>query len=114
VEESVKGLYGLYAGVKNVVFGPNYYSITDLMCDDMDFRGTDQSRRQLNSLSFSETNKYFSNVWTDLYAVVNNANLIIKKVPEAKVMKDTDPRSINIIVAEAKFIRAWAYFTLIQ
>ena len=114
IEESVKGLYGLYAGVKKVVFGPNYYSITDIMCDDMDFRGTDQSRRQLSALSFSETNKYFASVWSDLYAVVNNANLIIKKVPEAEAMTVTSKLDRDIIVAEAKFIRAWAYFTLIQ
>lgn len=59
------------------------------MCDDLDFNSTDQARRALNNLTFDNRNKYFSNVWTKLYNVIGNANLVIDKVSKMK------PKTVN-------------------
>lgn len=113
-EEAVKGLYGVYAAVRATVFGPDYVSITDLMCDDLDFNSTDQARRALNNLTFDNRNKYFSNVWTKLYNVIGNANLVIDKVSKMKPKTVNSEQNIKMIIAEAKFMRAWAYYQLVQ
>ncbi len=112
--EAAKALYGTYAAVKDVVFGTDFVSVTDAMCDDMDFAGTDQARRQLTSLYFDTRNKYFVNVWGKLWTVINNANLIIDNVPNMETPTQTSKDNQKMIVAEAKFLRAWAYFMLVQ
>jgi starch-binding outer membrane protein, SusD/RagB family len=113
-EEAVKGLYGLYASVRTTVFGPDYVAVTDLMCDDIDFTNTDQARRTLNNLTFDIQNKYFSSIWTKLYDVVGTANVIIDKVGKMPTPTATSVQNQKMIIGEAKFIRAWAYYQLVQ
>ncbi|MCL2649639.1 MAG: RagB/SusD family nutrient uptake outer membrane protein [Candidatus Azobacteroides sp.] len=112
--EAAKALYGTYAAVKDVVFGTDFVSVTDLMCDDMDFVGTDQARRQLNGLNFDTRNKYFVNVWAKLWVVVNNANLLIDNVSKMDTLTQTSKDNKKIIIAEAKVLRAWSYLMLVQ
>ena len=113
-EEAVKGLYGLYSSVRDLVFGIDLTSVTDLMSDDMDFVNTDVSRRTLNSLTFDTRNKYFYNVWIKLYDVVGNANVVIDKVSQLGQQDDKYKNTSEQIIGEAKFIRAWAYMHLVQ
>lgn len=113
-EEAVKGLYGLYAAVRTTVFGPDYVAVTDLMCDDIDFTNTDQARRTLNNLTFDTRNKYFTSIWTKLYDVVGSANVIIDKVGKMQTPTATSVQNQKMIIGEAKFIRAWAYYQLVQ
>lgn len=113
-EQAVKGLYGLYASVRSTVFGPDYVAVTDLMCDDIDFTNTDQARRTLNNLTFDTRNKYFSSIWTKLYDVVGTANVVIDKVGKMQTPTATSVQNQKMIIAEAKFMRAWAYYQLVQ
>jgi len=47
--------------------------------------------------------------WTSLYKIISSANLILANVGNI----DNDPNK-NRIEGEAKFLRAWAYFDLVQ
>ena len=113
-EQAAKALYGTYASVKGTVFGSDFVSITDVMSDDMLFQGTDQARRSLTTLFFDTRNKYFVNMWSSFYDVIQNANLLIDKIPRMQVTSDKSKKNQEIMLAEAKFIRAWAYFNLVQ
>lgn len=113
-EEAVKGLYGLYAAVRTSVFGREYISITDLMSDDMDFRSTDQARRSLNNFTYDNRNRYFSTAWANFYNVIGTANLLIDKTEQMERPTISTEQNANMIIAEAKFIRAWAYYQLVQ
>ena len=113
-EEAVKGLYGLYAAVRSVVFGREYISMTDLMSDDMDFRSTDQARRSLNNYTFDSRNRYFSNSWASFYNVIGTSNLLIDRTERMDRPTLSAEQNANMIIAEAKFIRAWAYYQLVQ
>lgn len=114
-EQAVKGLYGLYSAVRDVVFGIDLTSITDLMADDMEFLNTDVQRRTLNNLTYDKRNKYFYNVWVNLYKVIGNANVVIDKSTQ---LTESEPakyaNDCAQIIGEAKFIRAWAYMHLLQ
>lgn len=112
--QAAKALYGLYGSVKSTVFGTDFLSITDAMVDDMIFNGTDQSRRSLTTLYFDTRNKYFVNVWSSFYDVIQNANLLIDKIPRMELTSDKSAKNQEIMLSEAKFIRAWAYFNLVQ
>lgn len=110
-EEAVKFLYGGYSAVKNTVFGFSLLAVTDLMTDDMDFASSDVSRKGLCFLSFDPKNKYLKEVWGNFYTVIEQTNILLDKIENNPSILTT---SGNSIIAEARFIRGWAYFNLVQ
>ncbi|MBN8859163.1 MAG: RagB/SusD family nutrient uptake outer membrane protein [Sphingobacteriales bacterium] len=57
---------------------------------------------------------FFYNVralWSNHYAIVKDANFIIKKIENATILTDAQKNSYT---AEARFLRAYAYFQLVQ
>ncbi|GGA82063.1 RagB/SusD family nutrient uptake outer membrane protein [Puia dinghuensis] len=63
----------------------------------------------LTQPSPSPSNAVMTSVWTGTYEMINRANLVISKAPGVK----DDPASAAVIVGEAEFLRAWAYFELV-
>lgn len=63
----------------------------------------------LTQPSPSPSNSVMTSVWTGTYAMINRANLVIQKGPAVK----DDPASAAVIVGEAEFLRAWAYYELV-
>ncbi len=55
-------------------------------------------------------NPQFNQTWGDFYQMINRANEVIDAAP--KLSKDTTV--INPLIAEAKFLRGWSYFVLVQ
>ena len=56
------------------------------------------------------SNSVMSSVWAGAYQMINRANLVISKAPDVK----DDPAARDVIVGEAEFLRAWAYFELVS
>lgn len=57
---------------------------------------------------------FFYNVrdqWTNHYSIIKDANFMIKKLSEATVLSDAQK---NVLAGEARFLRAYAYFQLVQ
>lgn len=57
---------------------------------------------------------FFYNVrdlWSNHYAIVKDANFILKKIEESVILSDAQKNSFS---AEARFLRAYAYFQLVQ
>lgn len=48
--------------------------------------------------------------WSKIYALINDANLILKNVP----LIDFDENQKNDVLAQAYFMRAWAYFLAVR
>jgi len=63
----------------------------------------------LKQPSPAPSNSVMSSVWSGTYQMISRANLVISKGPGVK----DDPAARDIIVGEAKFLRAWAYFELV-
>jgi hypothetical protein len=63
----------------------------------------------LKQPSPAPSNSVMSSVWSGTYQMINRANLVIAKAPDVK----DDPAARDIIVGEAEFLRAWAYFELV-
>lgn len=54
------------------------------------------------------SNSVLTSVWTGAYQMINRANTILLKAPDI-----TDNTALrDVLVGEAKFLRAWAYFEL--
>ncbi len=64
----------------------------------------------LKQPSPSPSNAVMTSVWNGTYQMINRANLVITKAPGV-----TDNVALrDIVVGEAKFLRAWAYFELVS
>jgi hypothetical protein len=64
----------------------------------------------LTQPSPSASNAVMTSVWNGTYQMINRVNLVIAKAPGVK----DDPAARDIIVGEAEFLRAWAYFELVS
>ena len=60
--------------------------------------------------TFTETNGTIQNVWERMYRGINRANLVIANVPAIQM----DENLKNRLVGEARFLRAYFYFTLVR
>lgn len=63
----------------------------------------------LKQPSPAPSNAVMTSVWTGCYQMINRVNLVIAKAPGVK----DDPAAASVIVGEAEFLRAWAYFELV-
>ena len=63
----------------------------------------------LKQPSPSPSNAVMTNVWTGVYQMINRANLVISVGPAVK----DDPATRDVVIGEAEFLRAWAYFELV-
>jgi hypothetical protein len=64
----------------------------------------------LKQPSPSPSNSVMTSVWNGVYQMINRANLVISKAPGVT----DNPGARDVIVGEAEFLRAWAYFELVS
>ena len=69
-----------------------------------------QDAATIDNFSFSTTNSHLSNEWGNFYEGITNCNLVLANVPSINM--DTALRSR--ILGEARFLRAWYYFMLVN
>lgn len=79
------------------------------MCTDL-ADGTDPFADISRGTSFASTNTAVQNHWQYLYELVHRSNTVIRNVSAMHI----DPAVIDPIVGEAKFLRALAYFRLLN
>ena len=59
----------------------------------------------------ASTSEYINNVWSAAYTAINASNKLISKLNETNVIPNTD---VKLYIAEAKFVRALSYLSLVQ
>ena len=69
-----------------------------------------QDAATIDNFSFTTTNSHLTNEWGNFYAGITNCNLVLANVPS--ISMDTALRSR--ILGEARFLRAWYYFMLVN
>lgn len=62
-------------------------------------------------LTFDNLNGDLLNTWSNFYTAINNANTVLEKVPGAPLAADVIKKRV---VAEARFLRAFAYYNLVR
>jgi len=110
VETAIFGAYGWIATER--LYGRQYVSALMLRSDmaDIGDRGTPAERQQVNDFSMDDNNNMVNQFWPGWYQVISAANAAIAGgerlgLPEAE---------INPLIAEARFVRAFSYFNLVQ
>lgn len=105
------GLY--FAGL----FCRDYYFIFDLLGNDaVKTANMEGDVIDFASYTFTATNGTIGLYWHSLYRIIMRANLTVDKGEEFLTnggKSESDIQLVNRSVAEAKFLKAWAYFELV-
>lgn len=108
-DEVTEALYGIYDKVQSENL-PTFMFKT-LLSDEAfaggGGRGDNFWGEELNEFTFGSSNEILKTMFTKYYQIIYTSNLLISKVPDP----DTDVK--KIAVAEAKTLRAYAYFELV-
>ncbi|MDE6624481.1 MAG: RagB/SusD family nutrient uptake outer membrane protein [Alistipes sp.] len=106
-EHARQAAVGLYAAMKAPwCFGMEF---TFDMCTDL-ADGTSPWADVSRGTSFASNSSGVQNHWQYLYELVHRCNTVIRKVAEMPV----DPTTIDRVTGEAKFLRAMAYFRMLN
>src|SRR6476646_5393811 len=99
--QPLRSFWALERGATMTVFGTDEYQ-----------KGADGSYKFFNDYTSQRTGDVdmIRNTWTDFYLGINPANIVIDAAKTANVPDATK----NLRVAEAKFLRALYFFTLVR
>ncbi|HUR32018.1 MAG TPA: RagB/SusD family nutrient uptake outer membrane protein [Saprospiraceae bacterium] len=90
-----------------------WIAITDIISDDAD-KGSNENDapylKEIDEFTFDATNAIFQQAWQGTYHAIFRANLAIINIPGISM----DPVLRDRLVGEAKFLRAYSYFRLVQ
>ena len=107
-DEATQALYAIYDEMQN--FNLDYFELKNILSDDAQagggVRGGNSEGDQLNEFTISTSNSIVENVYEVLYRMIYCANLVLENVDD-----DTDAKLL--CKAEAKALRAFAYFELV-
>lgn len=111
----LEGVNAIYAALQGPdLFAREYYYLHDLRSDECASGGgqLELARQQVLGGNLDANNSINLAVWRGLYRVIFRANLVISKAPGALTNITTAQR--KQYVAEAQFLRGWAYFELVS
>lgn len=110
VETAIFGAYGWIATER--LYGRQFVSALMLRSDmeDIGDRGTPAERQQVNDFNMDDNNNMVNQFWPMWYQVISAANAAIAGAEALKLPEAT----MNPLIAEARFIRAFSYFHLVQ
>ena len=107
----------------NAVYDPlnnaNMYSqvmwiLQDQATDDAEWGGgrqtANQPKNDLDKYTFTPATSTFQSLWSTVYQGINRANSVVTRVPAISMDETLKAR----LVAEAKFMRGFYYFTLVR
>ncbi|WP_115868056.1 RagB/SusD family nutrient uptake outer membrane protein [Marinoscillum furvescens] len=113
--EALQGLYAAYSGFQsNDFWAREFWWLPDMLSDETKTAGAnlEAHRAALLNYNIDATNPLFSAVFKGVYRVIHRANLVINTLP-GRANPELSQESIDLIVAEAKFLRAYCYFELV-
>lgn len=102
-------IIGAYEAVARL--GQNYVLMAEIPTKNVRGNALNRQFEQMNNLLFLDDNGFYNNLWRENYLLVSRVNVIISKVPG---IEDLSLENKNRILAEARFLRAFAYFNLVR
>jgi starch-binding outer membrane protein, SusD/RagB family len=110
VETAIFGAYGWIASER--LWGRQFVTAIMLRSDMVDIgdRGTPAERQQVNDFNMDDGNGMVRQFWPYWYQVISASNAAIAGA-ESLALADEE---INPLIAEARFVRAFSYFHLVQ
>ena len=100
-------------GVYNSLYGMKWWVFGDVASDDAVKGGNAGDQVDINAIddfSMTSDNGIISVFWKDTYETISRANNVIRYVPQISMNETLK----NRLIGEAKFIRAFSYFNLVN
>lgn len=107
---AIAAIAGTYANF-NVGVDANYNKFMGLYTDELNYPSTSPATVEFYQSLLSVGNSTNQTIWTNLYFVIYQCNDIIA---QAKNSTTLPLASVNQLTSEAKFLRAYAYFYLVN
>ncbi|MEZ0485395.1 RagB/SusD family nutrient uptake outer membrane protein [Fibrella aquatica] len=109
-------LVSVYASMRFIGDGANIFSNNWQLLEAMTGTSTTETAQNsdlnnLYSLSHDGNTVHVVNYWNGLYRVIAQANQLLDRVPGITPMDEAQKTKI---LGEARFLRAWAYFTAVR
>jgi hypothetical protein len=111
--EAESALAGVYAEFRNEYFELDYFVNGDAQSDDAYAGADNPANFQIDDYAIDATNLNITRDWAYLYSTIGKANTVINNIPSVVDPELTSQRKQEMI-SEASFIRAFAYFHLVQ
>lgn len=115
-DECLKALSGCYASLSPQDWWENdfFYMVGDVCSDDAfkgnSIEGDQRDFGNLAQFNINPQNEWIEVKWRYTYEMIYRTNLVIVNVAEAPISEDLKEK----IIAEAKFLRAFAYFEAVK
>lgn len=106
-------LLGAYDGFENDIFQMENFLMNDVQSDNCYVGGDGQVDGAVDFMTLTSINSKVERIWEQYFAMIGAATNVIEntKLMGENAITDVDK---NRIIAEAKFIRAWAFFDLVR
>jgi hypothetical protein len=122
VGEVEKGVFGSYSNLASERLWGRQYTMSVLLRGDMCDIGelnTSGFRIEINEMNITPYNDVVSSFWPQAYLVISAANTAIfggenLKNDAGEKLIDVEPKTINPLIAEAKFNKAFMYYHLVR
>nr|HMU05257.1 RagB/SusD family nutrient uptake outer membrane protein [Saprospiraceae bacterium] len=113
-EHAILATNAIYSNFRSWEYcGLPYIGATDIISDDADKGSTENDGpylKEVDDFFFDATNQTFSTIWKGHYQTISRANIAINRIPDIDMTASLKER----LVGEAKFLRAFNYFRLVQ
>lgn len=103
----------LYGQIQNPNFyGGRYIVFNEQRSDEFGQNdGNAATGSAIWNQNVASTSEYINNVWSAAYTAINASNILIEQLTSSTVISESLAKQY---IAEAKFIRAFCYFSLVQ
>ncbi|WP_428667081.1 RagB/SusD family nutrient uptake outer membrane protein [Runella sp.] len=106
----VNGLYGQFSSQS--LYGGRHIVFNEQRGDEFSQNdGNNSTGANVWNQSITASGDFVNSVWSAAYTTINAANILIYKLSTSKVVAEDLRKNY---VAEAKFLRAFSYFSLVQ
>lgn len=111
---SINGaVVGIYSKNQSGDLNGNPQLMSDFMSDNVNFVGSFPSLQEIDQFETLATNATIDNIWFDAYELIGAANNIIVNLPNVDLLDLSETEKAQFI-GEAKFLRAFTYFQLVN
>lgn len=110
VADAERAILSVYSPMMDGEWNGESWKVTEIPSDDTQPGGTDPEFIPIDNFTVTPDNTAITSYWAIHYRQVTLANSVIDKVGEMEI----DQNVVDVIIAEARFLRAVAYFNLVR
>lgn len=107
-QSTVLGLYSNNVTTSSI---GNFSFFAGISADELQYNGADAALQEFANNAITTTNISAGNIWANTYGLIKNTNNAISGISASNTLT---PSVKNQLLGEAKFMRAYAYFYLVN